>query len=323
MVHPPRHPRGGAPEYVNAEVAWWLRNKGPDTLLLVHAGGAIAWDRAANDFTADSTAIPPVLHRAFPQEPRWIDMTWFNQPGSLRDSDPRFIERVADLSAAVRGVPRDTLIGENVAELRKARRLARGGSRRIGAAARRGTGRRCGGSRPALGGDSSRDRGAIPPIGGHRGHPVPDRHANRCCSQPPDTDDSGAGDRAITAATLTASPHLEAFVAFADRVTADGTDDGRFAVGTASGEIHRDRQTGAREMIGTVSGPPIWVGISADGKTVAAAKNPYGNKASPGTASLLWREDRRSPLCPAYGCGHCPRRATSRSPPRQTPTHSR
>ena len=100
-------PEAAHSEYVNAEVAWWLRNKGPDTLLLVHAGGAIAWDRAANDFTADSTAIPPVLHRAFPQEPRWIDMTWFKDPkvsAQIVKTSPDLVSVTAELRSPQRSV---------------------------------------------------------------------------------------------------------------------------------------------------------------------------------------------------------------------------
>ncbi len=40
-------------------------------------------------------------------------------------SDPRFGERVADLASALRGVARDTLIGDNVRQHRRALRLAR------------------------------------------------------------------------------------------------------------------------------------------------------------------------------------------------------
>lgn len=295
-------PEAAHSEYVNAEVAWWLHNKGPDTLLLVHGGGTIAWDRAGNDFTADSTAVPPILRRAFPQEPRWIGMEWFNQPASLRSADPRFIERVADLSAAVRGVPRDTLIGENVAELRKARRLARGGV--VGlvlllvAALAAGA--------VALVQRSSAIRAATV---------AQSRQLAATADSLSQTDLQSALLLAATGYrttpelatersllhTLTASPHLEAFVAFADRVTAAaGTGDGRFlAVGTANGEIHRvDRRTGAREVLASLGGPPAFVGISADGKTVAAAKNPYGNKASPGTASMMWREGSAAATLP-------------------------
>ena len=118
-------PEAAASRYVNDEVAWWVRNKGAQTVLLVRAGGDIEWDRGTGAFKPGSTAIPPALHHAYQEEPRWIDLTWFDEDGSLGKADPRFQERVADLSSAITGVERDVLIGENVRQHRKTRRLTR------------------------------------------------------------------------------------------------------------------------------------------------------------------------------------------------------
>ena len=117
-------PESAASEYVGNEVRWWLEHKGAESILLVLAGGRLTWDRVGGGFTPDSV-VPPVLQHAFPEEPRWIDVTWYGQPGSAGASDPRFQERVADLSAPVRGVDRDALIGANLAEHRKTMRRAR------------------------------------------------------------------------------------------------------------------------------------------------------------------------------------------------------
>lgn len=117
-------PEAAVSEYVNNEVQWWLQNKSVDHLLVVHAGGIVRWDRQSRDFTADSD-VPIALHGAYPEEPRWVDLSWFDRPPSLQNVDPRFAERVADLSAAVRGVERDILLSENVRQHRKVRRLTR------------------------------------------------------------------------------------------------------------------------------------------------------------------------------------------------------
>jgi WD40 repeat protein len=117
-------PESAASEYVGNEVRWWLEHKGAESILLVLAGGRLTWDRVGGGFTPDSV-VPPVLQHAFPEEPRWIDMTWYGQPGSAGASDPRFQDRVADLAAPVRGVDRDALIGANLAEHRKTMRRAR------------------------------------------------------------------------------------------------------------------------------------------------------------------------------------------------------
>lgn len=128
-------PEAGASEYVDKEVAWWVANKGAASILLVHQAGALVWDRTANGFSAASDAVPPALRRAYAEEPRWIDFTWFGTDTAAADtaaapvlgqSDPRFTERVADLAATIRGIERDTLIGDNVREHRRTRRLARG-----------------------------------------------------------------------------------------------------------------------------------------------------------------------------------------------------
>ena len=126
-------PEAAASDYVNNEVAWWVEHKSADRILLVRAGGDIEWDRGSDagksggDFDRErSTAIPPALFGAHAEEPRWIDVTWYAQSESLGKSDPRFNERVVDLASAIRGIERDTLIGENVAQHRKTRRLTRG-----------------------------------------------------------------------------------------------------------------------------------------------------------------------------------------------------
>ena len=118
-------PEAAISEYVNDEVAWWLKHKGAHRLLLVHAGGTVAWDNALGDFRLEATAVPRALRDAYREQPRWVDLSWHTQQGSLGKADPRFAERVADLSAAIRGVERDTLIGENVRQHRKTRRLTR------------------------------------------------------------------------------------------------------------------------------------------------------------------------------------------------------
>ena len=118
-------PQAAASEYVNDEITWWVTHKGADKLLLVHAGGTVDWDDDAGDFSAVSDAIPAALRGAYKEEPRWVDVTWYGEAGSLRRADPRFIERVADLSATVRGIEKDVLLGENVRQHRKTRRLTR------------------------------------------------------------------------------------------------------------------------------------------------------------------------------------------------------
>ncbi len=136
-------PQAAASEYVNDEVTWWVTHKGADKLLLVHAGGTVDWDDDAGDFSAASDAIPAALKGAYKEEPRWVDVTWYGQAGSLQRADPRFVERVADLSATVRGIERDVLLGENVTPTSQDATPHPPGDRLADGAPRHRAGRRC------------------------------------------------------------------------------------------------------------------------------------------------------------------------------------
>jgi len=120
-------PPAAQSEYVAREVTWWREHKSSDRILIVLEEGVdIAWDREANDFDFEATdSLPRALSGAYAEEPRWIDLRWFEPDGGLGVRDPRWLERVADISAAVRGVERDELIGENVRQHRRAQRLVR------------------------------------------------------------------------------------------------------------------------------------------------------------------------------------------------------
>ncbi len=109
--------------YVEREVGWWLEHKGPGSILLALGAGDLAWDRAGDRFTADSD-VPPCLREAFAEEPRWLDLRWMAD-SPAPSTDPRFAAAMADLSAPIRGVPRDDLIGEDLTQHRRVRRLAR------------------------------------------------------------------------------------------------------------------------------------------------------------------------------------------------------
>ncbi|MDX6371060.1 MAG: hypothetical protein QOD98_48, partial [Nocardioidaceae bacterium] len=122
-------PLAAQSEYVANEVTWWREHKSSDRILIVLEEGVdIVWDRSANDFDFDVTdSLPRALSGAYAEEPRWIDVRWYEAEGSLGAQDPRWMERVADVAAAVRGAERDELIGENVREHRRARRFLRAG----------------------------------------------------------------------------------------------------------------------------------------------------------------------------------------------------
>lgn len=113
-----------ASPWVDQEVAWWLEHKSPERMLLVQIDGRLAWTRGEG-FTSDSTCVPPAL-RQLAVEPRWVDVTWFNQPDSLRQDDPRFTEVVLQLFCPIHGLERSQAVALRDANVRRAKRLTRG-----------------------------------------------------------------------------------------------------------------------------------------------------------------------------------------------------
>lgn len=117
-------PEAARSEYVDREVSWWVRNRGVARFLLVKGAGEFVWDANRSAFVVgSSSSIPPTLADAFEEEPRWVDMSWYHD--SSDTSDPRFESAVADLSSAIRGIDRDDLVGENIREAKKLRRVTR------------------------------------------------------------------------------------------------------------------------------------------------------------------------------------------------------
>lgn len=112
-----------ASPWVDREVVWWLTHKGPETLLLVHIDGTVAW--AENDFTVDSTAVPPALRGTLSQEPRWIDLQWFAERDDPAN-DPAFESVVLQLYCPLKGLERAEAVAQRDANVRTAKRLARG-----------------------------------------------------------------------------------------------------------------------------------------------------------------------------------------------------
>ncbi len=112
--------------WVAREVESWLDRHGTERLLLAVTDGELAWDDAAGAFSSGpDAALPEVLHAAYEEEPRFIDLRWARTSEHLSLSDPRFRDAVADLAAPIHDRPKDDLVGEEVRQHRRAVRLAR------------------------------------------------------------------------------------------------------------------------------------------------------------------------------------------------------
>ncbi|MBV8540262.1 MAG: TIR domain-containing protein [Pseudonocardiales bacterium] len=120
-------PQAAESKWVNRELVWWLQNKSPQRVLVVLTEGELAWGKDATDGHRMTAALPPALQDAFIKEPRWVDLRWLHNLDQVDQSNPRLRECVADVAAAVREVPKDTLVGEHIRQHRRTMRLLRGG----------------------------------------------------------------------------------------------------------------------------------------------------------------------------------------------------
>jgi len=119
-------PRAAASEWVNKEVAHWLKGRGPEQLLIVVAEGHLDWDEATGRFDPDrSDAALPVLTepKVLPTEPLYVDVSG-DAPWDAQT--PAFRDKVTDLAAPIHGKSKYELASNDVREQRRFRRLRRG-----------------------------------------------------------------------------------------------------------------------------------------------------------------------------------------------------
>jgi tetratricopeptide (TPR) repeat protein len=116
-------PEAAASPWVGKEIAYWLEHKSADTLLIALTDGTLVWDNAAGDFAwSSATPLPPVLKGAFAAEPKWGDLCAYRAGAPPRDA--QFEERGADFAAAIRGIPKEDLLSQELRQQRRALRLA-------------------------------------------------------------------------------------------------------------------------------------------------------------------------------------------------------
>jgi len=107
------------------EVAWWLENRGVDTLLIVVTDGELCWDPAAPDFDwSATTALSRSLAGKVSDEPLYVDLRWA-RASEKASQDPRFREEIVSLAAPIRGMARDELDSADRRQLRKNKALVR------------------------------------------------------------------------------------------------------------------------------------------------------------------------------------------------------
>jgi WD40 repeat protein len=115
-------PEAAESPWVNREVEYWLDQKDPERIIPVVTEGEFTW--SATDLDLESTAAPPALYGAFPDEPRWVDLRFAHSEEQLDLKNPRFSAAVADVASAIREVPKDELESEEVRQHRRTVRTA-------------------------------------------------------------------------------------------------------------------------------------------------------------------------------------------------------
>jgi WD40 repeat protein len=117
-------PAAAKSHWVDEEVSWWRAHRDSSTMLIALTEGDLTWDPDDGDFDP-AAPIPPSLRRWFHGEPLWTDMRWARDVPDVSLQNPRFRDAVADLAAPLHGLPKDELIGEDIRQHKRTRRLAR------------------------------------------------------------------------------------------------------------------------------------------------------------------------------------------------------
>lgn len=112
-------------KWVQREVEYWLQNKPLDKLLIIVTGPRDGED-ASDDFKwIRANLLPTRLTEKLPdEEPLYLDLRWVKSVEQLSTRNPRFLSEVAGLVATLTGRAKDELIGEDVKQHRRVRRLA-------------------------------------------------------------------------------------------------------------------------------------------------------------------------------------------------------
>lgn len=89
--------------FVAEEVAWWLDNREPETLLVALTSGRIVWNQTTNKIdTISTTALPAPLAERIGHEPKWTDLTRLRRRRFWRHHPDR-ATALAELVAPLRG----------------------------------------------------------------------------------------------------------------------------------------------------------------------------------------------------------------------------
>jgi len=117
-------PQAASSKWVTREVSYWLQHRSAQNLLTILTKGQIAWNDEVGDFDWENTsALPTNLTKAFSDEPHYLDFSQAKSDKDLSLKNPEFLEKIADIAATLHGRSKDELIGEDIRQHRKVKRL--------------------------------------------------------------------------------------------------------------------------------------------------------------------------------------------------------
>jgi hypothetical protein len=117
-------PDAARSQWVIKELETFLSLSSPERVLIVLTAGELAWNDASGDFDwSRTTAFPRLARPVFATEPLWVDLRALRRSEDVSVRHPDFRDAVARLSSALRDLPPDQLIGEDIRQHRKTKRL--------------------------------------------------------------------------------------------------------------------------------------------------------------------------------------------------------
>ncbi|WP_198037035.1 TIR domain-containing protein [Nocardia sp. BMG51109] len=117
-------PEAANSPWVQQEIAYWQRNRTPDTFLIVLTAGTIEWRGSGFDWSR-TTALPRQLDGWFAEEPLWVVLGDGLRDTELSLRNVGFRTAVCRLAAPVHGRPMDELDNADIREHRLAARIRR------------------------------------------------------------------------------------------------------------------------------------------------------------------------------------------------------
>lgn len=111
--------------WVRKEFEYWVKHRSKDRMLIILTDGELAWDRDAQDFDwAKTTAVPRDIDHSFQDEPLYLDLRWARTEDQLSLSNLKFRSDIADVASTLLGQSKDALVGEDVRQHRRTRKIA-------------------------------------------------------------------------------------------------------------------------------------------------------------------------------------------------------